>query len=141
MRSHARKLSGAVRGAHLPISLLAGGELSQHFADEPRDRFHGGIYRAVHLRSEGHTFADFASGIHSRRLHTLQDYLYEPRAHGAQKPGARTPAEVRAAAKGTPQGLARRHWGESHAHPAQAQAPREPRALAWGSRRFRRRVT
>ena len=41
LRADARKLSRAVRGAHVALSFLAGRALSEHPADEPRDRFHG----------------------------------------------------------------------------------------------------
>ena len=50
LRPHARKLSRAVHGAHVALSLLARRALSQHLADESRHRFHGGLHRPVHLR-------------------------------------------------------------------------------------------
>ena len=50
LRAHARKLSRAVHRADGAVSVLAGRALPQHSADESRDRFHGRIHRAVHLR-------------------------------------------------------------------------------------------
>ena len=77
LRPDARKLSRAVRVAHCALSILAGRALPEHSADEPRDRFHGRIYRPVHVRRDRSASAHAASGIHSRSIHALQDHLHD----------------------------------------------------------------
>ena len=59
--------------------------LSQYFADESRDRFHGRILRPVHLRRDRRASANAAAGICARSVHEIQDHLRQPCAARAEE--------------------------------------------------------
>src|SRR5882762_1923360 len=56
-----RKLSGAVRRAHIDLSVLAGRALPQYPSNKPCHRFHGWFFRTVYVRRSGRAFAHVAS--------------------------------------------------------------------------------
>ena len=77
MRADARELPGAVHVADCVVSVLAGGAVSEHPADESRDRFHGGIYRTLCVRSVRCASAHLAPGVCAGRVRALPDHLHE----------------------------------------------------------------
>src|SRR6266478_4673481 len=95
VRAHARQLSRAVYFADSVVPILARRALFEYSADESRDRFHGGIYRTLHLWSLRGPFADAASGICARCVCALSHHLCEPGSHGSEESGTRAAGEVR----------------------------------------------
>ena len=122
LRPDARELPRAVRRAHVALSFLARRALSEHSADEPRDRFHGGLHRTVRLRRDRGPPAHAATGVHSRRLHALQDHVHEPGADGAEESRARPAAAIRRTAERAAENAERADRHQPRAHAAKAES-------------------
>src|SRR6202166_949491 len=74
-----------MRGAHFALLIRSGNALLEHPADKSRDRFYGGIFWVVHLRSRGSAFAYLASGICARSICEIQNHVRKPGAAGAEE--------------------------------------------------------
>src|SRR5437762_2255507 len=85
LHDDARELSGAVRRAHIDLSILAGRTLPQYPANEPCHRFHGGFFRSVYVRRNGRAFAHVASRIRARSFSEIQNHLCESRSTRFEK--------------------------------------------------------
>src|SRR5438552_1208536 len=85
LHDDARELSGAVRRAHIDLSILAGRTLPQYPANEPCHRFHGGFFRSVYVRCNGRAFAHVASRIRARSFSEIQNHLCESRSTRFEK--------------------------------------------------------
>src|SRR5205823_7369535 len=95
LHDDARKLSRAVRRAHVALSILAGSALSEHTSHESCDRFHGRLLWAVHLRSLRRSSAHAAPGVCPRSVYEVQNYLCEPGAACSEKSAKRVGVAVR----------------------------------------------
>src|SRR5882757_8696869 len=77
------------------VSILAGGAVPEHPADESCDRFHGGLHWAVCVRSVRRAFADAASRICAGCVYAVPDYLCSTGPDDPEKSGAWAAGEIR----------------------------------------------
>jgi hypothetical protein len=98
LRADARELPGAVHGGDAGFPVFAGGPVSQHYPDEPCDRFHGRIRDAVYRRRDGGAFAHASAGVYTRCVCAVSDNVHGGGAADPDQSAEGAPGTVRRAA-------------------------------------------
>ena len=140
LRPNPRKLSRTMRRANLALSFLARRALPQHPSHESRDRFHGWLHRAVHLRRHSRASAHPAPRIHPRSLHQIQNHLHGASAHDPEKSGTRPAPKIRGSAADQTQNPERSDCHKSRPHAPPPPPENQPRAATASSPSVRRRT-
>ena len=141
LHDDARKLFGAVRRPYVAVSVLAGRALPQYFADEPRHRFYGWFFWAVHLRRRGRAFAHAASRICARSFSKIQNHLRESGSSCLEKSAEGPASAFRCASTGQTQDFQRARWREQSADKKPSASRNQPTAAQASSRSVWRRAS
>src|ERR1700736_1961650 len=123
-----------MRGAHFSLPIRSGNALPEHPADKSCDRLHGGLFWAVHLRSGGSAFENFAPGICARSICEIQNHVRKPGAIGAEESAKRVASAIRCAGSRQTESVQCARCSQQSAHETQATVRTEPAFVETGAR-------